>query len=101
MLIQPIPGEVLVGPQRRLRVPGHRYRDPVWHTTRKLLFIVLAAFTAWPVWNWLTTPPVPRCVTLDDYESERIDYQGWNNAWTLDGNIVGYSETEDSCIRLA
>jgi len=100
-LMLPVPGEPLVFHQRRLKPPGASYRDPVWHTTRQMLQIALCGLLAWLVWSWVTADPTPRCVTLDDYESSRIDYQGWNNAWTLDGRIVGYSETEDSCIHPA
>jgi hypothetical protein len=96
-----IPGEPLILDQRRLKPPGATYRDPVWHTTRQLLQIAACGLLAWLVWSWVSSDPTPRCVTLTDYESERIDYLGWNNTWTLDGNVVGYSETEDSCIRPA
>ena len=96
-----IPGEPLVFDERRLRLPGASFRDPVWSTTRRLLLLALCGLLAAPVWSWLSSDPTPRCVTLDDYESTRIEYQSWNNTWLLDGYVVGYSETEDSCIRPA
>lgn len=92
-------------PQRRIVLPGGRQPTNPAHRTAGLLasyaVVVVGAWSlGWGLGRLADRHPVPDCVDITRFDTwPALDYDGTTDAWSYNGNVVGYSAVEDAtCI---